>query len=153
LEGKRLMATTRELRSIDELRERRTRNAGTIDRMQELKMAIPEKARQEYGDLYDFRWINDVGMRLHNKTEYDTWQKVPDVAPLTVGVDDDKNPIKAYLCIKPKEFVREDRAARDRGLLDIEQGLVAGATQESELQGTSYVPENTRNRIGRVTAT
>jgi hypothetical protein len=31
LEGKRLMATTRELRSIDELRERRTRNAGTAD--------------------------------------------------------------------------------------------------------------------------
>lgn len=147
------MATTRELRSIDELRERRTRNAGTIDRMQELKMAIPEKARQEYGDLYEFRWINDVGMRLHNKTEFDTWQKVPDVDPLTVGVDDDKHPIKAYLCIKPKEFVREDRAARDRGLVDIEKGLIAGATQESELQGTSYVPENTRNRIGRVGAT
>lgn len=144
---------TRELRSIDELRERRTRNAGTIDRMQELKMAIPEKARQEYGELYEFRWINDVGMRLHNKTEFDTWQKVPDVAPLTVGVDDDKNPIKAYLCIKPKEFVREDRAARDQNLVDIEKGLVAGATQESELQGTSYVPENTRNRIGRVGAT
>ncbi len=147
------MASTRELRSSDELRERRTRNAGTIDRMQELKMAIPEKARQEYGDLYEFRWINDVGMRLHNKTEVDTWQKVPEVDPLTVGVDDDKNPIKAYLCIKPKEFVREDRAARDRNLVDIEKGIIAGATQESELQGKSYVPENTRNRIGRVGAT
>lgn len=147
-----MAGNARELRTIDELRERRSRTAGTLDRMQELKMAIPEKARQEYGELYEFRWINDVGMRLHNKTEVDTWQKVPDVEPLTVGTDDDKQPIKSYLCIKPKEFVREDRAAKAKALDEVERGIVAGATEQSELQGASYVPENTRNRIGRITA-
>jgi hypothetical protein len=141
-----------ELRSIDELRQRRSRDAGTIDRTYMLKLGIPEKVRQQYEGEYDFRWINDVGMRIHHKTEIDTWQKVPGVDPLTVGTDDDKQPIKAYLCIKPKEFVREDMAAKARALDEVEKGIVRGATEQAELNGTSYVPEGSPNRIGRVRA-
>lgn len=141
-----------ELRSIEELRERRSRNAGTIDRMDSLRLAVPEKARQEYGDLYDFRWINDVGIRLHVKTEVDTWQKVPGVDPLTVGTNDEKQPIKAYLCMKPKEFVREDMAAKEKSLVSVERAVAEGGTDEADLKGVSYVPTGQRNRIGRVTA-
>jgi len=144
--------TRTDVRSIDELRERRSRNAGTIDRTYSLKLAIPEAARQRFGDEYDFRWFNDVGMKIHVKTEIDTWQKVPDVAPLTVGTDDERQPIKAFLCMKPKEFVREDAQAKAQALNDIERGIVQGAVDETELRGTSYVPENTRNRIGRGSA-
>lgn len=141
-----------ELRTIEELRARRERNAGDIDRTYSLKLAIPEKARQQYGADYDFRWFNDTGMRIHQATEVDTWQKVPDVLPLTVGTDEDRNPIKAYLCIKPKEFVREDKQRKERGLRDMEKGIVGGSTEQSDLNGTSYVPEGQANRIGRLTA-
>lgn len=140
-----------EVRSIDELRERRSRNAGDIDRTYSLKMAVPEKARQEFGELYEFRWFNDVGMRIHQATEVDTWQKVPGINPLTVGTDEDRNPIKAYLCMKPKEFLREDRATKARALEEVEKGIVGGSTDQSDLDGTSYVPKG-QNRIGRVTA-
>lgn len=141
-----------EVRSIEELRERRSRNDGDIDRTYSLKMAIPEKARQEFGEQFDFRWFNDVGMRIHQATEVDTWQKVPGIAPLTVGTDEERNPIKAYLCMKPKEFIREDRAKKARALVDDEEGIVGGASDQSDLAGTSYVPKG-QNRIGRVTAT
>jgi hypothetical protein len=155
LEGKRLMAnpnTRNELRSIEELRERRSRTAGSIDRMYSLKMAVPEAAQQQYGDMYDFRWFNDTGIRIHTMTEIDTWQKVPGVPPLTVGTDDEKNPIKAFLCMKPKEFVREDRAAKARALTEMEQGIVRGNTDQADLKDVSYVPKGQSNRIGRVQA-
>lgn len=140
-----------EVRSIEELRERRSRNAGDIDRTYSLKMAIPEKIQQEFGNDFDFRWFNDVGMRIHQATEVDTWQKVPGISSLTVGTDEDRNPIKAYLCMKPKEFVREDRERKERGLVDVEKGIVVGSTEESDLASTSYVPKG-QNRIGRITA-
>lgn len=143
----------RGVRSIEELRERRARSAGTIDRVYSLRLAIPPQVEADYGEDFEFRWFNDVGTKIHVKTEIDTWQKVPGVDPLTVGADDEKRPIKAYLCMKPKEFVREDRAIKDKMLCDVERGIVTGRTEQDELTGdVSYVPKGSGNRIGRVKA-
>lgn len=133
-------------RATEERRERRRRTDGSLDRMTSFKMAIPQSVSDKYADR-DFRWFNDVGNRIHAKTELDDWDKVPNVEPLTVGTDGEGKPIKAYLCMKPKEFVREDNAAKEAMLKEQEKGMLRGP-DNADLAGVSYAVEGNSIRRG-----
>lgn len=139
---------TREVRTIEELRERRERTDGSLDRMTVRRLAIPDRVKTEY-PAFSFRWINDISNRLHVKTEYDTWQKVPGVEPLVVDTREGQ-PVKAYLCMKPLEFIREDAAAKEAVLQEQEKGILGGNTDEAALSGNVYVGKETSIKRGRL---
>lgn len=138
---------TRTPREADEQRQRRRRDVGTLDRMQTLRLAVPQSVKDSNPDR-DFRWFNDTGNRIHNKTVMDDWDKVPGVDPIVVGTTADGHPLKAFLCMKPMEFVREDEKAKMQELKEMEAGLVRGKSDESDLKDRAYADEG--NLIGRV---
>lgn len=138
----------RSIRSIDELRQRRERDGGTLDRMTVMRLAIPQAVYDKYPE-FDFRWINDVDNRMYVKTEVDTWQKVPDIDPIPVDVRNNQ-PVKAFLCMKPKEFIEQDRRFKEESIRKTEEGILGGGKQSDDLAGASYVPEgNFIQRGGR----
>lgn len=97
------------------------------------------------GDLdragYEYRWINDADARLHMKTQQDDWNIVsqeggelkPDASDYSgatralVGSKKDGSPMYSYLCRKPKELAKIDRAAKDARLDEIENQIKRGA--------------------------
>lgn len=137
----------REPRTAIEGRTRRRRLDDTLDRSSQFKMAVPQEVKAKHPDR-DFRWFNDVGRRIHEKTILDDWDKVPDVEPLVVGAQADGSPLKAILCMKPIEFVREDEARKDADLKEQERGLVRGGTDEADLSERAYAPRG--NALGKV---
>jgi hypothetical protein len=141
------MANEREPRTATEGRERRRRVDGTLDRMSSLKLAIPHGVEDKYPDK-DFRWFNDIGNRIHSKTVLDDWDKVPGVDPVNVDFREGQ-PVKAFLCMKPKEFVREDSATKEADLREQEAGILNGGTSESDLSGKSYAAQGNSIRRGR----
>ncbi len=142
---------TRAPREAEEGRLRRRRLDGTLDRMQELRMSVPPQVREQNPDR-EFRWFNDTGNRIHNKTVMDDWDKVDGVDPLIVGTNRDGTPLKAYLCMKPTEFIREDEQRKMAELESLEKGLARGNTDERDLNDRSYIPDGERNQFGRVKA-
>lgn len=146
---------TRPARTDEERQERRRRKAGTLDRMAELTMTVPDEVRAKNPDR-DFRWINDTGRRMHAKTVLDDWDRVDGVDPLTVGTDREGKPMKAYLCSKPKSFTAEDMAGKMAALREQERGLIKGerdGTGKSDLpEDRAYVPDGGKNSINRLNA-
>jgi hypothetical protein len=127
--------------------QRRRRMDGTLDRMQELRLAIPQEVRDQYPDR-DFRWFNDTGTRIHAKTQLDDWDKVSGVEPRTVGTDKEGKPMKAFLCMKPQEFVREDENRKEAERKEQERGLLRGDTNQGDLANRTHVPDG--NMLGGV---
>jgi hypothetical protein len=126
--------------------ERRRRRDGTLDRMSELTLAVPEKVRTDHPN-HTFRWVNDTGNRMHRMTVRDDWDKVEGVAPIPVGTDKEGKPLYAHLCMKPLEFWDEDQKARMDALRERERGLVRAAKsdpQDNRSEDVAYaVPGNT----------
>lgn len=128
--------------------ERRRRNAGTLDRMQQMKLTVPQEVRERYPED-EFRWVNDVGNRINDLTQADDWSKVDGLEKIHVGTDKVGQPIHAYLCRKRREYLAEDRKAMVGATIEQERGLLRGQVQpapgaapdQSPLSaGDSYVP-------------
>lgn len=120
--------------------ERRRRQPGTLDQMQQMKLTVPDKFNEPG---YAHRWINDKGNRMHDKTVQDDWDKVPGVEPIPVDTDEHGKPIFAHYCRKPLAFVEEDQAAHMTMLAEREKGLLGGAKsdpQDNRSADVSYVP-------------
>lgn len=122
--------------------ERRRRQPGTLDRMAQMKLVVPDVVREKYPND-EFRFINDSGNRIHDKTVNDDWSKVDekDSPRIPVGTDGFGKPIYAYLCRKPREFVQADAKAIVDATVEQERGIMRGQQQPSEspLEG-AYVP-------------
>lgn len=100
------------------------------------------------------RWINDTTGRLEGKTVHDDWDIVREnIDPekdngegtpvrRLVGVKPDGQPLYAYLCRKPEEFYREDRAKEQKSIDETEAALKRGEVKGQEaLTGPhAYVP-------------
>lgn len=103
--------------------ERRRRQPGTLDRMQQLKLAVPDSVRAKYPD-HTFRWVNDTGTRIHDLTVRDDYDKVEGVAPIPVGTDDQGQPIYAHLCAKRREFFDHDQREKLKAINERESSLL-----------------------------
>lgn len=129
-------------RKTEVAQERRRRTAGTLDRMAQMKLAIPEKVREE-NKAYALRWVNDTGNRMHFMTEQDDWTKIDGVAPVPVGTSEEGKPIYAHLCRKPQAFWDQDNAERVAATVEQEKGLMRAAKsdpQDNRSADVSYVP-------------
>lgn len=119
--------------------ERRRRKDSTLDRVHDLKLALP--AEFEGDTEYDYRWANDQGSRLFDLTKRDDWDLCGSENPEAsdedrvrrpVGTDKLGKPIYAYLVRKPKAFVEEDRKVKEERLQQMEAGLVTGVKSTAE---------------------
>lgn len=127
-------------RQAEVAQQRRRRQPGTLDRMDQLKLAIPDKARESNPNS-TFRWVNDTPGRMHNLTIKDDWDVVKDVEPIPVGQDQAGQPIYARLCAKPLEFWKEDQREKAKHIADQQKELIRrGDTKIPEADST-YVPE------------
>lgn len=133
-----------------ERKERRRRDDGTLDRMSRLTLHIPEEVQEKY-PAHNFRWINDEGNRMYQKTQLDDWDKVAEVDAIPVGTDRDGKPVKAHLCRKLTEFCDDDAQKKEAALKEQERGLVQGerdAAAKADLpDDVAYTPG--RNSINR----
>ncbi len=131
----------RETRTDGQQRRRRT---GALSAMNELKLAIPEHVREKYPD-HTFRWLNDTGNRLYNKTKLDDWDKCEGIDPVPVGTDAQGKPILAHLCCKLLQYYEEDQRAALSVRKQQEQALMRtmpkGEAAAPLEQDTVYVPE------------
>jgi len=127
-------------RQAEVAQERRRRRDGTLDRMSQLKLAIPDKAKQARPDS-TFRWVNDTPGRMHNLTVDDDWDVVEGVEPLPVGQDQAGQPIYARLCAKPLEFWKEDQRAKAKAILDQQKELVRKGDKKATADSTTYVAD------------
>lgn len=138
-------------RTTEERQQRRRRNDTTIDGGLRLKLAIPpeveERLKQEGKHP---RWINDEGNNLHDKTVRDDYDKVDGVPPVVVGTTKDGLPIKAYLCAKPEEFIREDRDRLDSKRRETEAALLRGKNPQDPISADDsfYAVEGNSIRRG-----
>ncbi len=123
--------------------ERRRRKDSTLDRVHDLKLALPPEFEDDKD--HDYRWANDTGSRLYDLTKRDDWDLCGSENPEAsdedrvrrpVGTDKLGKPIYAYLVRKPKTFVEEDRMAKESRLQDMEKGM---------LQSAKTSPEDTRS--------
>lgn len=118
--------------------ERRRRQAGTLDRTQQLKLTVPQDVIDKHPDQ-TFRWVNDSGNRMHALTVLDDWNKVPDVQPIPVDTDKDGKPILAHLCMKKRDFFEHDQ----REKLDAVKAREVALTRKPE-DPTSAADPNVR---------
>lgn len=133
----------RETRNEAEGQPRR-RRSGSMDAMNDLKLAIPDEVRERYPDR-TFRWINDTGNRMHNKTKLDDWDKCEGIDPVPVGTDAQGKPILAYLCAKLLKYYEEDQRAalafRREQEVAMMRAMPKGDPEAPVDKATTYVPE------------
>jgi hypothetical protein len=142
-------------RQTEERTERRRRSDVTIDGGQRLKLAIPpEVAERLKAEGRTPRWVNDEGNRMHNLTRLDDYDKVAGVDPVPVGTTKEGKPIKAHLCSKPTEFIREDRTKLDERRKETERAMLRGkvpgdpSTGHDDKYSQGYVDEASSIRRG-----
>lgn len=138
---------------IEEIRaKRRTRDTVDVSGFKQ-KLSVPMSRKDP---LWEYRWVNDSAMRIHDLQEQD-WEFADD--PVVSG--DDRNsgvgtrierivnerttpkPERAYLMRKPKEFYSEDQARKHKFIDEVEEGIKRGKTQDPQgLAGPeAYVPQ------------
>lgn len=100
--------------------ERRRRKPGTLDRVANLKLALPDEFADDKEHYYV--WVNDTGSRVYDCTKSDDYDVVTSSRPdakdndpcrRPVGTDEGGRPIYAQLLRKKADFVREDERERD----------------------------------------
>lgn len=125
--------------------ERRNRDAGTLDRLQRNKLALPAEFRGDTDHTY--RWVNDVDNRIHDLTIEGEWDVCTTANPETseevklrkpVGTKDTGEPMFAYLCRQPVAFFNEDQAAKVDLINAEEKAALSGQTKNSELGDAGY---------------
>ena len=132
---------------------RRRRQELGDDRL--LKLSVPKELQDPN---FKQRWFNDVGGRIKSKTEQDDWDIVRENisgdgegTPVrrVVGANATGQPIYAYLCQKPVEFFREDKAKEQAAIKAVEDGLKRGEVSGADALSSdkSYVPGG-KNIIG-----
>lgn len=105
---------------------------------------------------FAYRWINDSAGRIDALTKRDDWDIVVDPeikedsksegAPVRelVGAKQDGTPLYAYLCRKPLEWHREDRAKKLREVnkleADLKRGQLKDAGALSADNPSAYIP-------------
>lgn len=113
-----------------------------------LKLHVPEEIKDKN---YEYRWINDDGNRIYDKTKHDDWDPVSaddkneiadagsidSIVSKRVGTNEAGQPIKAILCRKLKKYCDEDRREkrqqREAVMEQINHGSTPGAdTSENE---------------------
>lgn len=121
--------------------ERRRRSSSTLDRMQQMKLAVPEEIKAKYPDD-SFRWVNDTASRIEDLTVRDDWSKVEGIEKVHVDTDKFGNPVFAYLCKKPTDFLKADAAERVAQTVEVEKAIMQGqqAPEDDRKPGEAYVP-------------
>jgi hypothetical protein len=143
-------------------RRRRDDSSETLNR----RLFVPDRFKDPN---YEYRWLNDDGGRIQEKTQFDDWDIVTssDMGPdyketaardadggtgirRQVGKQDGK-PVFAYLCRKPKQFHEEDQARKRADIDAMEETMRRGPLPSPQGLGQSegYVPAGHRNVIGR----
>lgn len=128
----------RPARQDEVAQQRRRRQPGTLDRMDQLKLAVPDKAKEAHPNS-TFRWVNDTPGRMHNLTVKDDWDVVKDVEPLAVGTDQAGQPIYARLCAKPLEFWEEDQRAKAKAVREQQNELIRKGDEKTAADAATYV--------------
>lgn len=128
----------RQARQAEVAQQRRRRQPGTLDRMDQLKLSVPDQAKEAYPNS-TFRWVNDTPGRMHNLTVKDDWDVVKDVEPLAVGTDQAGQPIYARLCAKPLEFWEEDQKAKAKAIRDQQKELIRRGDEKTAADAATYV--------------
>lgn len=107
---------------------------------------------------FSYRWINDTSGRIEALTVRDDWDIVRDpnvkedgksegaqVRQL-VGSKQDGTPLYAYLCKKPIDWFKEDRAKKMRVVDELEAALKRGVSNDPKAlsadNSTAYVPKD-----------
>lgn len=112
-------------RRLQEMRERRERNNGTLDTMTVMRLGLPEEVIRDNADC-ELRWVHDEGGRIEQLTQRNYYDVVDGVEGRTVGVNSQGAPIVARLLRKPKEFAVEDRKAKLDRLNQTEKAALKG---------------------------
>ena len=130
-------------------RERRRRKSfGGLNQ----KLAVSEEFKEEN---YEYRWINDNGNRIFEKTKQDDWDHVTSkevgvdendtgsgtVIERHVGTRSDGTPLKAFLCKKLKEDCKQDRLEARQKIDETEEAILQGPVDGGLSKKHSYVPE------------
>lgn len=112
---------------------------------------------------FAYRWINDSAGRVDHLTTKDDWDIIRDPtvkddsnsegAPVRqlVGSKVDGSPLYAYLCRKPIEFHKEDRAKKQARTTELEKQIMRGVVKApgalSTDNATAYIPDGGSNSI------
>lgn len=112
-------------RRLQEMRERRERNNGTLDTMTVMRLGLPEEVIRDNADC-ELRWVHDEGGRIEQLTQRNYYDVVDGVEGRTVGVNSQGAPIVARLLRKPKEFAVEDRKSKLDRLNQTEKAALKG---------------------------
>lgn len=143
-------------------RRRRDDSGETLNR----KLYVPERFLDR--GAYEYRWINDDGSRIQDKTKFDDWdivtadqmgdgysevardQSDSKAVRRQVGKQDGR-PVYAYFCRKPKEFHEEDQRKKLADIAAQEETMRRGPLPNKEGlgQAEAYVPGGRANHIGR----
>lgn len=127
--------------------ERRRRDNGSLDRLLNLRLAIPPEFK---GDTeHEYRWINDENGRVHNLTVEDDWnicvRSDPEASDADkirrqVGTKKNGEPLYAYLVRKRKDWYDEDKRARSKANNEREDALLSRPeTDDPQAAATMYV--------------
>ena len=127
--------------------ERRRRDTGTLDRMANLKLAIPAEFRND--TVHEYRWINDENDRVYSLTVEDDWNICQRADPEAsdqdkyrrqVGTKTNGEPLYAYLVRKRKDWYDEDkRKASGANVAREDAMLKRPETDDPRAAGAMYV--------------
>jgi hypothetical protein len=128
--------------------ERRRRQPGTLDRMSQLKLEVPQSVI-DANPGKSFRFINDDGNRMHEMTVQDDWTKVDEKLspPIPVGTDKFGKPIMAHLCAKPTQYVEADRQEALDRISNEEKAIMKGQHSSPDALKEAFVPDGAANSI------
>ena len=112
-------------RRLQEMRDRRNRDNGTLDTMTVMRLGLPDEVISDNADC-ELRWVNDEGGRIEQLTQRNYYDVVEGVEGRTVGTSATGVPIVARLLRKPKEFAVEDRKAKLDRLNQTEKAALKG---------------------------
>lgn len=130
--------------------QRRRRQPGTLDRMDELTLAIPDTVEAANPD-HTFRWALDNPKRIHNLTVRDDWDRVEGVEPIPDHIDKTGRQANLVLLKKRKEFWEEDQRAKVTALREQERALMSASKsdpQDNRPDDVSYAAEGNRIKQG-----
>lgn len=137
----------------EEVKDERRRRRGDTNALSGQKLAVDPQFKDPN---YEYRWINDDGARIHDKTLQDDWDLVEDpskkgkqdtdglgsMVSKIVGKSEGGQPMHAYLARKRKDYYDEDMAAKRAQSLEIMDSIKRGVPQGqgADLGASAYVP-------------